>query len=126
MDSHCRAECPLEAAQLAAALRPLPSASRPRLVIVSVNLADTPRSVAAAARKWHLAGGFEWLLGTHAELAPVWRSYGIEVLPTKSGDVAHSDAFYVIDAHGDKRAAFISPFIPGLVTRDLARLAAGV
>ncbi|HEV8104436.1 MAG TPA: SCO family protein [Gaiellaceae bacterium] len=123
MDSLCKAECPLEAAQLAAAVKPLPSSSRPRLVIVSVDLADTPRSVAAAARRWHLPARFEWLLGTHAQLAPVWRAYGIEVDPTKSGDVAHSDAFYLIDANGDERAAFLSPFIPGLVTRDLSRLA---
>ena len=123
MDSLCKSECPIEAAQLAAAVRPLPGASRPRLVVVSVDLADSPKSVARAARKWHLPAGFEWLLGTHAQLAPVWRAYGIAVLPTK-GDVAHSDAFYVIDRNGDERAGFIAPFIPGLLTRDLRLLAA--
>jgi len=66
---------------------------------------------------------FEWLLGTHAQLAPIWRAYGIVVRPTKGGDVAHSDAFYVIDRNGDERAGFLSPFIPGLLTRDLRRLA---
>jgi protein SCO1 len=124
MDSLCTFECPIEAAQLAAAVRPLPAAARPRLVVVSVDLADTPRSVGKAALKWHLPADFEWLLGTHAQLAPVWRAYGIEVRPTKDGDVEHSDAFYVIDRKGDKRAGFLSPFIPGLLTRDLRRLAA--
>jgi protein SCO1 len=124
MDSLCTSECPIEAAQLAAAMRRLPPVARPELVVVSVDLADTPRSVAKAARKWHLPAGFEWLLGTHAQLAPVWRAYGIEVRPTKGGDVEHSDAFYVIDRNGDQRAGFLSPFIPGLLTRDLRRLAA--
>jgi protein SCO1 len=124
MDSLCTSECPIEAAQLAAAVRPLPAAARPRLVVVSVDLADTPRSVGKAALKWHLPADFEWLLGTHAQLAPVWRAYGIEVRPTKDGDVEHSDAFYVIDRKGDERAGFLSPFIPGLLTRDLRRLAA--
>jgi protein SCO1 len=124
MDSLCTSECPIEAAQFAAALRPLPAGERPQLVVVSVDLADTPGSVARAARKWHLPAGFEWLLGTHAQLAPVWRAYGIAVRPTKDGDVEHSDAFYVIDRNGDERAGFISPFIPGLLTRDLRRLAA--
>ena len=123
MDSLCTSECPIEASQFAAALRPLPAASRPQLVIVSVDLADSPASVARAARKWHLPAGFEWLLGTHAQLAPVWRAYGIAVRPTKSGDVEHSDAFYVIDENGDERAGFLSPFIPGLLTQDLRRLA---
>jgi protein SCO1/2 len=124
MDSLCTSECPIEAAQFAAALKPLAAAARPRLVVVSVDLADSPESIAKAARKWHLPAGFEWLLGTHARLAPVWRAYGIEVRPTKSGDVEHSDAFYVIDRNGDERAGFLSPFIPGLLTRDLRRLAA--
>jgi protein SCO1/2 len=119
MDSHCTGACPLEARQLAFALRPLPAAARPRLVVVSVNLADTPGSVARAARKWQLPKGFEWLLGTHAQLAPVWRAYHIEVRPTASGDVAHSDALYVIDRNGDERAGFLMPFVPGLLTHDL-------
>ena len=122
MDSLCTSECPIEAAQFAAALRPLAGSAKPQLVVVSVDLADTPVSVARAARRWHLPAGFEWLLGTHAELAPVWREYGIAVRPTKSGDVEHSDAFYVIDRNGDERAGFLSPFIPGLLTRDLRRL----
>jgi cytochrome oxidase Cu insertion factor (SCO1/SenC/PrrC family) len=122
MDSLCTSECPIEAAQFAAALRPLSARARPRLVVVSVDLADSPKSVAKAARKWHLPAGFEWLLGTHAQLARVWRAYGIAVRPTKSGDVEHSDAFYVIDQNGDERAGFLSPFIPGLLTRDLRRL----
>ena len=123
MDSLCTAECPIEGAQFAAALRPLPASVRPRLVIVSVDLADTPASVARAARKWRLPADVEWLLGTHAELAPVWKAYGIAVRPTKSGDVEHSDAFYVIDRNGDERAGFLAPFIPGLLTHDLRRLA---
>lgn len=122
MDSLCTAQCPLEAAQLAAALRPLPPRARPQLLIVSVDLADTPRSVAAAARKWRLPAGFEWLMGTHAELARVWQAYDVTVRVTKT-DILHSDAFYVVDRNGDERAGFLSPFIPGLLTRDLRALA---
>jgi cytochrome oxidase Cu insertion factor (SCO1/SenC/PrrC family) len=121
MDSRCTSACPLEARQLVAAIRPLPAAARPQLVIVSVDLADSPASVAAAARKWHLPAGFEWLLGTHAQLAPVWRAYRIFVKPV-AGDVVHSDAFYVIDRNGDERAGFVAPFSPGLLTLDLRRL----
>lgn len=121
MDSLCTSECPVEAAQLAAAVRPLPARARPQLLIVSVDLADTPESVAAAARKWRLPKGFEWLLGSHAELAPVWRAYRIEVKVTKT-DILHSDAFYVVDRDGNERAGFLSPFIPGLLTRDLRLL----
>ena len=122
MDSLCKGACPLESAQLSAALRPLPRAVWPQLLIVSVDLADSPRSIARAATKWHLPSGFEWLLGTHAELARVWSRYHIAVKVTK-GDIAHSDAFYVIDRNGDERAGFLTPFSPGLLTHDLRRLA---
>jgi len=123
MDSLCRGACPLEARELAVAIRSLPAAARPRLLVVSVDLADTPATVARAARRWRLPRGFEWLLGSRAELAPVWRAYRIEVHPLPNGDVAHSDAFYVIDRNGDERAGFLTPFLPGLLARDLRVLA---
>ena len=121
LDSLCTAECPIEARQLAAAVRPLAPRARPQLLIVSVDLKDTPRTVAAAARRWRLPKGFEWLLGTHAELAPVWRAYDIVVKVTKT-DILHSDAFYVVDRSGYERVGFLTPFIPGLLTRDLRTL----
>ena len=124
MDSLCTAECPIEARQLAAAVRAVRFPARPRLAIVSVDLADTPRTIAAAVRRWRLPAGTEWLLGTHAELARVWRAYGIEVRPVQ-GDIAHADAFYVLDRRGDERAGYATPFLPGLLAIDLRRLAAG-
>ena len=123
MDSLCRNECPVEGKLLAAALKPLPAAAKPAVLIVSVNLKDTPATVAMAAHHWNLPQGFEWLLGTHAQLAPVWSAYNIAVQPTKNGGVDHSSAFYVIDRHGNERAGFISPFIPGLLEHDLRMLA---
>jgi protein SCO1/2 len=45
MDSHCHQECPLEGRALAAALRMVPRAERPVVVVVRVNpWADTPAS----------------------------------------------------------------------------------
>jgi protein SCO1/2 len=123
MDSHCTGACPLEARQLAFALRPLEAPVRPQLVVVSVNVSDTAASVARAARRWQLPAGFEWLLGTPAQLARVWRAYNIAVRPQANGDIAHSDAFYVIDRSGHERAGFLTPFVPGLLTHDLRVLA---
>ncbi len=55
MDSHCTTECPVEGHQLAAVQRTFPARSRPEIVVVSVNPADTPRSVRrfARLRGWH-------------------------------------------------------------------------
>jgi cytochrome oxidase Cu insertion factor (SCO1/SenC/PrrC family) len=123
MDSLCRQECPIEGRSLAVAVRQVPAADRPAVLIVSVNLRDTPSTIADAASHWNLPAGYEWLLGTHAQLARVWSDYHIAVLPTKDGGVDHSDAFYVIDRHGDERVGFISPFEPSFLAYDLKKLA---
>jgi protein SCO1/2 len=119
MDSLCKEACPLEGRMIAAAVRGVPAALRPQLVVVSVDPAgDTPRTIAIAAHKWRLPASVEWLLGTHKQLAKVWRDYQITVAAT-SGDVVHSTAVYLIDRHGDERAGFLLPFVPALVADDL-------
>jgi cytochrome oxidase Cu insertion factor (SCO1/SenC/PrrC family) len=120
-DSLCKLACPLEGKMTAAAIRQVPAARRPRVVVVSVDPAgDTSRTIAVAVHKWRLprGSGVTWLVGTRAELRPVWRAYGIEVLPVR-GDIVHSTALYVIDRRGDERAGFLVPFVPGLLADDL-------
>jgi hypothetical protein len=47
------------------------------------------------------------------------------VIPVR-GDIVHSTALYVIDRHGDERAGFLMPFVPGLVAGDLDKLGRAV
>lgn len=126
LDSQCKSSCPIEGRQLASVLRRLPPAQRPVLAIVSVDQAgDTPAGIRHALAKWGLAGPWSvhWLNGsTKGELAAVWRRYGIRVVPT-SNDVVHSLALYLIDRRGYERTAYLFPFLPGFVQRDLGRLA---
>lgn len=125
-DSHCTQECPLAGRALAAAERAVPRAQRPVLVVVSVNPLDTRASVRAAIRKWGLAGlaGWHWLMGSHAQLAPVWRAYRIVVIPTKT-DIVHTEALYLLDRRGDERSAYLYPYLPARVASDMRKLAAG-
>jgi protein SCO1 len=124
-DSRCHQECPLMGRALAAAFRMTPAAERPVVVAVSVNpWEDTPASARAAMRRFGLAGSsWRWLLGSKAQLAPVWRKYRIYVRRT-SGDVEHTDALYLIDAKGYERAGMVYPFLPTWVSTDLKTLAA--
>jgi cytochrome oxidase Cu insertion factor (SCO1/SenC/PrrC family) len=124
-DSHCHQECPLAGRALAAAERGIPRADRPVLVVVSVNPLDTPASARAAAREWGLAAvaPFHWLMGTHAQLAPVWRDYHIYVHPEK-GDISHTEALYLIDRRGDERSGYLYPYEPIAVAHDMRVLAA--
>ena len=123
LDSLCKEACPVEGRLLGAAIRQVPAAKRPTLLVVSVDpTGDTPESIARAVRKWHLPGRVLWVRGTHRRLARVWRDYEITVDPV-SGDIVHSTAVYLIDPRGDERAGFLMPFIPGLVASDLKTLA---
>jgi protein SCO1/2 len=126
LDSQCTSSCPIEGRQLGSILRRLPAAQRPALVIVSVDQSgDTPAGIRRALAKWTLNGSWSvhWLNArTHAQLASVWRSYGVRVVPT-TNDIVHSLALYLIDRRGYERTAYLFPFLPGFVQRDLGRLA---
>jgi protein SCO1/2 len=126
LDSQCKSSCPIEGRQLGSILRRLPAAQRPALVVVSVDQAgDTPAGIRHALANWRLNGPWpvHWLNArTHAQLASVWRSYGVRVVPT-TNDIVHSLALYLIDRRGYERTAYLFPFLPGFVQRDLGRLA---
>ncbi len=127
-DSHCHQECPLEGRALAVAERSLPAGQRPVLVAVSVNPLDTPASVANTATVWGLASvsPWHWLMGTRKQLAPVWAAYHIYVAPHPvGGDIAHTEALYLVDRRGYERSAYLYPFLSGFVSSDLRTLARG-
>jgi protein SCO1/2 len=124
-DSHCTSACPLDGRAFASAERALPAAQRPVLVVVSVNPRDTRASVRKAIRSWGLAGlaPWHWLMGTHAQLAPVWAAYHIFVAPTR-GDITHTEALYLLDRRGDERSGYLFPYLPASVSHDMRVLAA--
>jgi len=126
LDSQCHSSCPIVGRQLGSVLRRLPAASRPALLVVSVDQkGDTPAGIRTALRKWRLAGAWpvHWVNApTHAQLARVWKRYGIVVQPT-TNDIVHSLALYLIDRRGDERTAYLFPFLQSFVQHDLTKLA---
>jgi protein SCO1/2 len=123
LDSKCTTLCPIEGHQLGVLERRL-GGQPVRLIIVSVDPADTRHSVATAAREWGWHGHWQWLMGTPARLAPVWRAYGIGVQPTAT-DITHSMAVYVIDGQGDERAGFLPPLAISRLVSDVRLLQGG-
>jgi protein SCO1 len=124
MDSRCHQECPLEGHALAAGLRTVPPAEQPAIVVVSVDpWEDTPASAKRAIRRFGLAAyRWRWLLAPRKKLEAVWRKYRIEVRRTPS-DIEHTDALYLIDAHGFERGGMVYPFLPTWISDDLGTLA---
>lgn len=125
-DSHCHQQCPLEGRALAAAEQSLAPALRPVLVAVSINPLDTPASAASAAKAWGLAAvaPWHWLMGTRTQLGPVWAEYHIDVSPHPvNGDIAHTEAVYLVDRRGFMRSGYQYPFLSQSVTSDLRTIA---
>jgi cytochrome oxidase Cu insertion factor (SCO1/SenC/PrrC family) len=125
LDSRCRSLCPIIGRAIGDVQRSLPSASRPVVLVVSVDPAgDQPASVRSAARRWRLAPGWHWLSGTRQQLTAVWRAYGIVVRPM-TNDIVHGAAVYLVDPRGYERAGYLAPLLPNFLTLDIRRVEAG-
>jgi len=135
LDSRCTNLCPIEGAQLAAVQKRLPAGTRPELVVISVNPADTRASVAKFVREAGWTQPWRWLLGSRTTLAPVWKAYHIGVRLSHgqavqtgkttirvAGSVVHTIALYVIDANGQERYGYLPPFRPAAVASAISSL----
>jgi protein SCO1 len=124
LDSRCTNLCPVEGRFLGDVQRMLPPAQRPVILAVSVNPTDTPQSVRRFVDVHaHWTTPWYWLMGTRAQLAPVWKAYAIGVRQVRRKvagvhfvSIEHTAALYLVDAHGDERSGYLMPFTP----RDLA------
>ena len=118
--THCPDVCPLIAQNLNAALRKAPKL---RVVAVSVDpKGDTPESVRAFARNHRLTSGFHYLIGSRAELRPVWRAWHVATVPGPSDTVGHSSFEVLVDPKGRERFFYDAHVRAADVLHDLRRL----
>jgi cytochrome oxidase Cu insertion factor (SCO1/SenC/PrrC family) len=124
LDSRCTRACPLEGRLLTDVQRRLRGTNvRPSLLVVTVDpWGDTSQSSRAFMRKAGWVLPWHWLGGSPRELRPVWRTYGVGVRRVP-GDILHTVVLYLIDPRGYERAAYLFPFPPRLVARDVRRIA---
>jgi protein SCO1 len=125
---HCPDVCPLIVSNLHNALAKLgPQASRAQVVAVSVDpKGDTPATVKTFLRQHAMTGRMQYLIGSKKELAPVWRSWGVQVQASPDDrEVGHSAFVYGITGSGKVRALYPSNFKPAAVAHDVPILAAG-
>jgi len=115
----CRETCPLEAEVVRGALdrmgRPIPA------IAVSV---DPPRDTPAAARSFlrrhHLSGRMRFVLGTAAQLQPIWRGFAVD--PTTAAR-EHQARIVLLDAAGRQRVGYMTQWAtPEALAHDLRLL----
>lgn len=130
IDPLCRNFCPLEAKQLNLVVKSLPADARPAVVAVSVNVYGNARAnLLQDVAHWQLGSEWRWGVGSPAQLARVWKNYGVGVLVTTKKikgvtvhDVTHTEGAYLIDGTGHERALFLWPYTAADVSHALKSL----
>jgi protein SCO1/2 len=118
--STCRDTCPLQADQIRGALDDLGGRETAALAVSVDPRGDTPERARAFVAKHGLSGRMRFLLGTRAQLAPVWRAYGIQ---PQGDDFEHSAHVILIDKRGRQRIGFpAGQLTPEALAGDIALL----
>jgi protein SCO1 len=124
---HCPDVCPLIVSNLHTALLRLgTAASKLQIIAVSVDPSgDTPATVKAFLAAHEMTGRMEYLIGSPSELAPVWRTYGVQVQGSpERREVSHSAFLYGITGRGSVLVLYPPTFEPAWIVHDAPLLAA--
>jgi len=123
--THCKDVCPLTAQNLSAAVQLLgPKGRQVRVLAVSVDpRGDTSASVRRFIRVHRLVPEFHYLVGTKAQLMPIWRTYSVtSVAAAKGSDIDHTLYTVLADRSGKARVLYDATAQPAAVAHDLRLL----
>ena len=122
--THCKDVCPLTAQNLSAAVRLLgPRRDDVRVLAVSVDpRGDTPAAVRRFVRLHRLVPQFHYLIGSHEQLAPIWKAYSVTSVRRAKGDIDHTLYTVLADGSGKARVLYDATATPVDVAHDLRLL----
>jgi protein SCO1 len=126
--THCPDVCPIIAGSLHTAFSELGACARDvQLIAVSVDpRGDTPQSVARFLQEHQLTGEMQYLIGSAADLAAVWKAWNVGSARDVGSPqlVNHSALVYGISAKGMVRTIYSASFKPQEVVHDVPALLA--
>lgn len=121
--THCPDVCPLITSNLNTVLRTLGRNGNVEVLAVSVDpRGDTPAAVRAYARVKHLEPAFHYLVGTRAELRPVWAAWHVLAVDRKPDLVDHVAYTALVDPTGKQRVLYDSQVNAQQVLHDVRLL----
>jgi protein SCO1 len=122
--THCLDVCPIIAGNLNRALK-TPTAHQAGLTVLAVSVdpkGDTAATVHAYIKARGLVPTFHYLIGSQAQLAPVWKGFHIGVEAGAKDVVGHSSAEFLIDPSGHERVLYGKDVQPEWIVSDLKTL----
>ena len=119
--TNCDETCPPAAQQVKGALNEL-GEDIPALAIAVEPPRDTPASARAFLSEQRMLGRMRFVLGTRAELGPVWRGYAIR---PQVGGGEHQARIVIVDRRGYQRVGFpVEQATPERIAHDVRLLLA--
>ena len=120
--TNCEETCPPAAQQVKGALNEL-GRDIPALAIAVDPPRDTEASAQAFLSEQRMLGRMRFVLGSRAELAPVWHGYAIRPQTARS---EHQARIVIVDGRGFQRVGFpVEQATPERLAHDVRMLAAG-
>jgi cytochrome oxidase Cu insertion factor (SCO1/SenC/PrrC family) len=125
-DSVCpHTDCSLMAAYINATAQDLGAAQTKQVGWVALSL-DPWHDTTATARSFlstrNVTIPIHFVLGSLAQMAPLWSAYHIQSILQPNGVVIHTTGLYVIDQHGRERVFMPEGFNPQTLANDLHML----
>ena len=126
--TRCPDVCPLTLgvlAQAQKALKDLPAAKQPQIILVSVDpQRDNPAQLASYVK--FFSPTFGGVTGTQDAIEELTGALGVPVainkLPNGDYTVDHSAAIFLVDPNGALHALFSSPHVPAVIADDYRRI----
>jgi len=126
--AHCTTSCPLIAGEIAAALDAVGTGTASKIDTVAISVdptGDTPAEVNTFLAVHHLTGRMSYIIGSRAELAPLWQAWGIRAQPTNAISSTHTALVVLVDKQGQEVGSYAGaiPISVPALAGDLRTLA---
>lgn len=107
--AHCTTSCPLIAGEIAAALNAVGTTTAAKLDTVAISVdpsGDTAAEVNNFLAVHQLTGRMSYIIGSRAELAPIWAAWGIRAQQPNAIASTHTALVVLVDRQGQEVGSY--------------------
>jgi cytochrome oxidase Cu insertion factor (SCO1/SenC/PrrC family) len=128
VDAKCTTVCPLSTVSMTEAVSMLGPAAARHIQLLGIDANPDATQVAdvrAYTAAHQMTGAWDFLTGSDARLAAVWKAYHVYVAASH-GNIDHEPAVYLIDAQGRERTLYLTQMAYAGVAQQAELIASGL